>query len=114
MSKSNKGQFEKGHKKLPGSGRPKGTGRPTFDTIVEQLKKNPGNPLEWQSPDFGKIDCPYQQAILQLTAAMQNGESWAICEMLNRGFGKPSQALTFDPDNVKELQIIIRPDEKNA
>ena len=87
--------FQKGKSGNP-NGRPKGTGRPTFQTLLANIEKNHKGLLDWQNPDHGIISDPLEQAVIQLDVAVQNGESWAIVEMLNRGLGKPHQAIEME------------------
>jgi len=93
--KAPKTAFKKGNP--GGPGRPKGSGRPTFQGIINRLKER--NELEWQNDELGIIlDDPYQQAMLQLVSAIQNGESWAIKDFMDRGIGKPAIPLEIEAD----------------
>jgi hypothetical protein len=87
--------FKKGQTGNP-NGRPKGTGHPTFETILATIKREHSGIFDWHHPDHGIVNDPLQQAVIQLSVAVQNGESWAICEMLNRGFGKPHQSVAME------------------
>jgi hypothetical protein len=88
--------WQKGKSANP-AGRPRGTGRRCWNTFVRDCKEKYGEVLKWQHPDLGiEITDPDEMAYVQLTAAVQNGESWAIQIMLERSFGKPLQALDVD------------------
>ena len=99
-------QFKKGDK--GGPGRPKGTGRPTFNTIVERLKARKGKPVQMQHEDWGVIDDPYEQAVMMLISAAQNGEPWAIKELIEHGMGKARQTIDQNITTPTELANEIR------
>lgn len=87
-------------------GRPKGTGHPTFRGLIEKLKEEHPNMVEWQHPDFGEsLSDPFCMASIQTIAAAQNGEPWAIKEILDRGFGKAHQSLAVEHDGSQHLEI---------
>ena len=80
-------------------GRPKGAGVKTWRGLVADCQRKYGQFVEWQHPEFS---CPvsdvHEMAWLQLVSAAQNGERWAVEQILDRGLGKPQQSVLLDAD----------------
>ena len=83
------------------SGNPTGR-RPgkSFALILRELEEQEIG--EWQHPDHGVIKSPLTMAIIQTVSAAQNGEPWAIKEILDRCLGKPRESLDINVDNPAE------------
>lgn len=90
------GKFAKGN--VPTGHRPKGSTKPTFKTILDNL---PDDMRTFQVD--GKVLTADEMAMAQLLSAMANGEQWAIREFMSWRVGKPTQAIEHIESNDIEL-----------
>ena len=85
-----RGRFQKGQPKPAGSGRKKGgLTRLTWNKLHEKCKRKFGSKLEYDHPEFGRVQDIHQLAYLELFEAVKAKKSWAISMVLDRELGKP-------------------------
>ena len=103
--KATPSSFQPGQSGNP-AGRPVGTGRKTWETLVKDCTAKYGDFLAFQHPDIEtEIRDPMEIALVKLIEALQNGERWAIEECLARGLGRPRQAVELTGADGESLQI---------
>ena len=91
----NTGHFKKGHDPRRSVGGPR---KPTWETLKREVLELYGDALSWQHPEYGEVSDPDHMAMIQFISAIQNGESWAVKDAMDRKLGKPTQAVELAAD----------------
>ena len=97
-------KWKKGQSGNP-NGRPKGSGRKTFSTIIANLPQD----LKQHQID-GHTLSTHEAVMAQLISAAFNGESWAIKDYIDHVCGKAVQAVEVEA-NIEQTYAELSQDE---